>query len=361
MNNKNMIFKTAFRRKENQLETDMCSIVKVIELPKWKYENFCKNLLGDYDFIKDNKDVMGTDNSKVAHCILVLGEGYDDGIVIDSEGYNYARYTSHLPNARLLLALNQYPSLVEFNKEMNRLADKYVKKALDCQRDCQYRISYDDVRVDCKYEHFNEDLFIEMLSNRGEIEYAEPIDDEIIVSIAPDYVLNEDESNYRRLTQEEVNVICAKHILWLHDAGGEQADFSSCLLRNINLSKANLMYAIFDNAKIVDTNMYGAELCFAAFNNTRLVNCDCTDITAEEAVLKSAEFVSCEFGRACFTHSNFSDSNFCDCSLTNSSLENCCVDGTAFNDTKLSSVNMNGCSYDEQEWSQKTNEMTLSM
>ena len=50
-----------------------------------------------------------------------------------------------------------------------------------------------------------------------------------------------------------------------------------------------------------------------------------------------------------------------DCSLTNSSLENCCVDGTAFNDTKLSSVNMNGCSYDEQEWSQKTNEMTLSM
>ena len=50
-------------------------------------------------------------------------------------------------------------------------------------------------------------------------------DDGCTVTISEPYLRQEDEENLRRLNSEEVEIICAKHILWLHDAGGEQADF----------------------------------------------------------------------------------------------------------------------------------------
>ena len=44
--------------------------------------------------------------------------------------------------------------------------------------------------------------------------------------MAKEYV--RDEYPFRNITQEEADLLCAKHVLWLHGQGGEQANF--CLL-----------------------------------------------------------------------------------------------------------------------------------
>ena len=43
---------------------------------------------------------MCVDKTGTTHCILVLGDDYDEGILVNSEGSFYARYSALLPNAR---------------------------------------------------------------------------------------------------------------------------------------------------------------------------------------------------------------------------------------------------------------------
>ena len=42
--------------------------------------------------------------------MLVLGEGVDDGILVDPQGYDYARYTAYIPMARQLFQNEQMES-----------------------------------------------------------------------------------------------------------------------------------------------------------------------------------------------------------------------------------------------------------
>ncbi|MBR2434025.1 MAG: hypothetical protein IKB22_00995 [Lentisphaeria bacterium] len=89
-----------FRRKEPVLQQDECEIEKVVELTREEFHHFKNNLLDDYDFISENSDLMCVDKMGTIHCILVLGDDYDEGILVNSEGSSYARYSALLPNAR---------------------------------------------------------------------------------------------------------------------------------------------------------------------------------------------------------------------------------------------------------------------
>lgn len=93
-----MNIRALFRRKEPELELKECTFDCVVVLSTSEYERFRKNLLDDYEFIRVNKDRMGVRDG-VIHCILVMGERSEDGILVNSEGANYARYTAHFPGA----------------------------------------------------------------------------------------------------------------------------------------------------------------------------------------------------------------------------------------------------------------------
>lgn len=60
-----------------------------MELSAAQFDYFSKNLLSDYDFLLTNIDCMYQDGDGVSHCLLVLGEGRDDGIIVNSEGSAY--------------------------------------------------------------------------------------------------------------------------------------------------------------------------------------------------------------------------------------------------------------------------------
>ena len=92
--------RAVIQRKDPSVETDRCRIVKIIELSNSDFEEFQDNLLVNYDFIAENVDEMWMDENGVDHCLLVIGEENSDGVLVQSEGFSYARYYAFMPNAR---------------------------------------------------------------------------------------------------------------------------------------------------------------------------------------------------------------------------------------------------------------------
>ena len=74
-------------------------IEKVVKLSKEEFEDLLKNPLNDRDYVRDNKSLMFEDKDGYWHCIYVVAEDYDYGILIESEGSDYPRYTAYLPKA----------------------------------------------------------------------------------------------------------------------------------------------------------------------------------------------------------------------------------------------------------------------
>ena len=153
------------------------------------------------------------------------------------------------------------------------------------------------------------------------------------------------------LTQEEADVMLAKHTLWLNDAGGIQADFSNCFVQGLNLAHKNMMNVAMDNARFVNTDLQGAELNFSVANDTRFESCNLEDVTAEECEFKNTVFSKCKMSGGTYTHSDLSDAVMIECKMEYGSFQNCCTDGTNFCGLDdYAEINMRGCNSDREDW-----------
>ena len=97
-----MIIHAELKRKQSEYEGEACAVDKVIELPAQRFQQFSRALLADYDFIAENKNAVRHDDD-ARHCLLILDAEGTDGFLVDPQGYNYARYSAFVPNARSLL------------------------------------------------------------------------------------------------------------------------------------------------------------------------------------------------------------------------------------------------------------------
>lgn len=75
-------------------KTEPYVVEKQVELEEAEYKAFSNNLLSDYDFIKDNLKLMLRDKIGTYHCLLVKARDSSDGMLVESEGYSYPRYTA---------------------------------------------------------------------------------------------------------------------------------------------------------------------------------------------------------------------------------------------------------------------------
>ncbi len=356
-----MTIQSELECKRTYFNMQNCSVDKVVELPQEAFTMFVQTPHDYYDFIKEFNAETHEETKDSRPCLLVLCECGEDGILIDTQGYDYARYSAYIPKARYLIKQEQYPSLNAYVNEMCWITDKYAQRAVRGQIDCQYVIDLNEIRRQFRHGGFSEELFTAMISDRSEIKSAETVDGYCTVTISEPYLRQEDEQSLRLLSSDEIEVMCAKHVLWLHNAGGEQADFSNCLIKDMNLSGKNLINAVFDGAKFVNTNLSKAELCFALFNGTVFRNCDLSYVIAEESEFNNSECVACNFDNAILTHSDLKDAKFYDCTMKNGGLRYCCIDKTMFGDMNLDSANMRNCSCDEREWMADGDSSVLSM
>lgn len=296
------------------------------------------------------KMCVGSDG--ITNALLVLNEKTGEGILVNSEGCNYARYSAYLPFAKLYL-----------DHQISRIADFIVTEGTRNAVDTVWLILFDDL-----YEHFDmvalkdngiANLLAAELETRDEIE-AVAVTEEglkftcglcLIDPICPQREI--DEQEYEVIYQDDVDVASAKHLLWLHNIpGGEQANFSGKLLRNINLNSLKLNNAIFNGAVLKGCKLRGTELCNSEFHDTTLKDCDMTYISVDDMNMKGAFLENCDLSYLIAHCCNFADVKFVHCELFNGKTINCCFDNTGFycspyEDTYIDPIND---SISESEW-----------
>jgi len=65
-----------------------------VEVTPEEFEDIINNPLKDRQIIADHKDDMFTDDEGVWHCLLITAPGFEYGILVESEGYDYCRYAA---------------------------------------------------------------------------------------------------------------------------------------------------------------------------------------------------------------------------------------------------------------------------
>ena len=77
-------------------------VTKAIELTEAQYQRFASHMLEDMPFIQANSDLTGCDEKGTIHCLLVYDRKRRDGILVDCQGCDYARYAAYVPDRKQL-------------------------------------------------------------------------------------------------------------------------------------------------------------------------------------------------------------------------------------------------------------------
>ncbi len=148
------LYKPDFQFQKAKVEKKVC-------LPAGEFEEFLKNPLEDMPCIVENIDLMQEDQEGIYHCFLVTGEGRRDGVLVESEGYGYARYASYVPDAAAL----EYDSLSEFGAGLSRLADQMIQTGTDGTRDGNWIFYLDQVQEGCDFSLSENPALAELLAD----------------------------------------------------------------------------------------------------------------------------------------------------------------------------------------------------
>lgn len=77
-------------------------VAKIIQLTQEQYRHFCSHLLEDMPFIKNNNRLKGNKGKDVPLCLLVTTRNIRGGILVDCQGYSFARYAAAVPDKSAL-------------------------------------------------------------------------------------------------------------------------------------------------------------------------------------------------------------------------------------------------------------------
>lgn len=98
-----LVLNTSLERKPTELAVKGCIIEKAIPVSHRKFEAITKAPLRDEPLIAENKDIMYFDSKyNMYHCILIYDKDFGDGIVVESEGSDYARYAQYVSQAKVI-------------------------------------------------------------------------------------------------------------------------------------------------------------------------------------------------------------------------------------------------------------------
>ncbi len=93
------------QKNESQMYVDNCIVDDIVELDNIQFENLKLGLMTYRPFIAERRKLMFKDN-EFYHCILVLESEAENGILICSDGAEYALYSAFIPNARTTVNLH---------------------------------------------------------------------------------------------------------------------------------------------------------------------------------------------------------------------------------------------------------------
>lgn len=180
--------KSAFEHKP-ELRLSEFVIEKTVRIPDEYFEKMLRRPMDGQPFVAENMDLMYQDDADVYHCILVTGEDRTDGILVESEGYGYARYASYVPETSAL----GYPTLAKWNRMLLSTVDFIVGTGTHQARSENWKLSYEELEKQTGLELKGQYSLQEMLQNillndREEVIKIQMDDDGMSIIFHPDFV-----------------------------------------------------------------------------------------------------------------------------------------------------------------------------
>lgn len=150
------------------------------------FSDLLKYPLTGREFITDHIPQMYTDKNGIRHCLLIMGEGRTDGLLVDSEGAEYAYYASYIPEATDL----RYPSLMKMNQMLSAAVDFIISDGTSQTTDGYWHTSFCKLKEQTGWD-VDEDVFLQeilagMLLERPEVADLE-LEDDFEVTYHPEF------------------------------------------------------------------------------------------------------------------------------------------------------------------------------
>ncbi|MBD5182506.1 MAG: hypothetical protein HDS99_01760 [Bacteroidales bacterium] len=137
-----LILNAALNRKADFYAPEKCVVEKVVELPETAFKKLLENPLKDQYFIKQYRELMGVEGG-MHHCILAIDSNSGDGLLIKSEGSDYARYSQYIPNAKdIVWKHEQSLALDDLKTHMDCCINKWLEQH---SKDNNFSISLTDI------------------------------------------------------------------------------------------------------------------------------------------------------------------------------------------------------------------------
>lgn len=156
--------------KADRFEPKKCTVEKVIEVSDSEFKKFIENPMKRNYYLPQYKDLMGYYDDSY-HGVMFVNMENGDGLLVNSEGYDYARYSQFIPNARGLLRQHEQTAALENLKaHMDGCVDKWLEKY---EGESKFDIPLTDLINDVDFGEFFTEYASERLSGDPRINSCE--------------------------------------------------------------------------------------------------------------------------------------------------------------------------------------------
>lgn len=180
--------KAEFRRKEPETNASECVVEKMIVLPEQEYQHFASHLMKDYDFIRENIDLM-YEQDDVWHCLLVAGAESREGVLVESEGASYARYSAVLPDASSFMH-PQYQTLKNLQEKLEDAVEFIVREGTEETRNGGWIAHHEEWQKKFDLDSKWTDIVSDMLEEREEVQEINHLGEDFEVDFYTQYCPN---------------------------------------------------------------------------------------------------------------------------------------------------------------------------
>ncbi len=185
---KKLKFNCPLDHKPHSFDPMQVEVEKVITLYGKRFEQMKEHPPEDCYEIAECADLMYQADG-VAHCVLFLDANGSDGILVESEGCDYARKAQFIPNARALIESTELTAAERMiHHELREVADKIAELAHAGDR----TFYFDDVLGNTNLKAMMIQAVAEMLGNRYDL--AQVKDCYLDIPCQPDFTVTPKET-----------------------------------------------------------------------------------------------------------------------------------------------------------------------
>lgn len=156
-----MKYKANFLHKPGNFQMDDCQIEKVVDLSAEAFGKLKIIPLESQPCIVENKRLMYIKDG-VMHCLLALGRGSRDGVLVMSDGYDFPRYAAYIPGMRDVVSA-----------ELDRAVEYIVQEGLEQTGDGNWIVGYDELKealgLTVRPDNGLGEMLLEKMANREEV------------------------------------------------------------------------------------------------------------------------------------------------------------------------------------------------